>query len=136
MGQRKWGNSLPCSMGWGRHNVNTMGAESVSCSVMSHSLRSNGLRLLCPWNSPGMNTGVGSHPLLPGIFLSQGWNLGPPACRWILYCLSYKLSSLGKTQGTFSQSKHPKGVFMAHFAKALKNSPQILPHCCRRLNHL
>ena len=24
--------------------------------------------LLCPWNSPNKNTGVGSHSLLPGIF--------------------------------------------------------------------
>ena len=31
MRQRKWGNSLPCSVGWGRHNVNTVGAGSVSC---------------------------------------------------------------------------------------------------------
>ena len=32
-------------------------------------------RLLCPWHSPGKNTGVGSHSLLQGIFLSQGSNL-------------------------------------------------------------
>ena len=33
-------------------------------SVVSSSLQSHGLwptRLLCPWNSPGKNTGVGSH---------------------------------------------------------------------------
>ena len=30
-------------------------------------------RLLCPWNSPGKNTGVGSHSLLQGIFPTQGW---------------------------------------------------------------
>ena len=30
---------------------------------------------LCPWNSPGKNTGVGCHFLLQGIFLSQGSNL-------------------------------------------------------------
>ena len=29
-------------------------------------------RLLCPWNSPGKNTGVGSHSLLQGIFPTQG----------------------------------------------------------------
>ena len=29
-------------------------------------------RLLCPWNSPGKNTGVGSHSLLLGIFQTQG----------------------------------------------------------------
>ena len=27
-------------------------------------------RLLCPWNSPGKNTGVGLHSLLQGIFLT------------------------------------------------------------------
>ena len=31
--------------------------------------------LLCPWDSPGNNTGVGSHALLQGIFLTQGSNL-------------------------------------------------------------
>ena len=31
--------------------------------------------LLCPWDSPGKNTGVGCHALLQGIFLTQGSNL-------------------------------------------------------------
>ena len=31
-------------------------------------------RLLCPWDSPGKNTGVGCHALLHGIFLTQGSN--------------------------------------------------------------
>ena len=41
------------------------------CSVVSDSLRPHGLqpvRLLCPWDSPGKNTGVGCHVLLQGIF--------------------------------------------------------------------
>ena len=45
---------------------------------MSNSLQPCGLwptRLLCPWNSPGKNTGVGSPSLLQGIFLIQGSNL-------------------------------------------------------------
>ena len=49
-----------------------------SHSAVSDSLRPHGLqpiRLLCPWNSLGKNTGVGSHFLLPGIFLIQGSNL-------------------------------------------------------------
>ena len=29
-------------------------------------------RLLCPWDSPGKNTGVGCHALLQGLFLTQG----------------------------------------------------------------
>ena len=31
-------------------------------------------RLLCPWDSPGKNTGVGYHALLQGIFPTQGLN--------------------------------------------------------------
>ena len=31
-------------------------------------------RLLCPWDSPGKNTGVGCHALLQGTFLTQGSN--------------------------------------------------------------
>ena len=44
---------------------------------MPSSLRPHGLkpsRLLCPWDSPGKNTGVGCHALLQGIFLTQGSN--------------------------------------------------------------
>ena len=46
-------------------------------SVTSNSLRLYGLvpaSLLCPWDSPGKNTGVGSHFLLQGIFPTQGSN--------------------------------------------------------------
>ena len=46
--------------------------------------------LLCPWNSPGKNTGVGSHSLLQRIFLTQGSNLGLLHCRQILYSLSHQ----------------------------------------------
>ena len=45
---------------------------------MSESVRPHGLwsaRLLCPWDSPGKNTGVGCHFLLQGIFPTQGSNL-------------------------------------------------------------
>ena len=47
-------------------------------------------RLLCSWNSPGKNTGVGSHSLLQGIFLTWAGspNLSLLHYRWILYHLS------------------------------------------------
>ena len=32
------------------------------------------LRLRCPWDFPGKNTGVGRHVLLQGIFPTQGWS--------------------------------------------------------------
>ena len=51
-------------------------------------------RLLCPKNSPGKNTRVGSCSLLQGIFQTQGLNLGLLHCRWILYCLSHQGSIL------------------------------------------
>ena len=41
-------------------------------------------RFLCPWDSPGKNTGVDSHFLLHGIFLTQGLNLGLLHCRQTL----------------------------------------------------
>ena len=43
----------------------------VSRSVVFDSLQPHGVqptRLLCPWNSPGKNTGVGSHSLLQDVF--------------------------------------------------------------------
>ena len=47
-------------------------------------------RLLCPWDSPGKNTGVGCHFLLQGIFLIQGLNPGLLHSRQILDQLSHQ----------------------------------------------
>ena len=64
---------------------------TVLCCVtsgMSGSLQPHGLqtaRLLCPWDSPGKNTGVGCHALLQGIFLSQVLNPCLLHYRRILY---------------------------------------------------
>ena len=65
--------------------------KNVSCSVVSGSSQPHGLwpcRLLCPWNSPGKNTGVGCHSLLQGIFPTQGSNPGFLHGRQIPYHLS------------------------------------------------
>ena len=47
-------------------------------------------RLLCPWNSPGKSTGVGSLSLLQGVFPTQGLNPGLLHRGQILYQLSHK----------------------------------------------
>ena len=47
-------------------------------------------RLLCPWDFPGKNTGVGGHSHSQGIFLTQGWNPGLLHCRQILDHLSHE----------------------------------------------
>ena len=65
----------------------TLKRKNESCSVVSDSLQ---WTLYSPWNSPGQNTGVGSHSLLWGIFPAQGLNPGFPHCRQILYQLSHK----------------------------------------------
>ena len=47
-------------------------------SVVSDSFQPHGqypTRLLCPWDSPGKNTGVGCRFLLQGVFPIQGSNL-------------------------------------------------------------
>ena len=62
----------------------------LSCSVVSDSLQSH--ELYSPWNSPVLNTGVGSLSLLQGIFPTQGLNPGLPHCRRILYQMSHKES--------------------------------------------
>ena len=60
-----------------------------SCpTVRPHRLQPT--RLLCPWNSPGKNTGVGSHSLLQGIFPIQGLNPGLLCFRQIVYHLSHQ----------------------------------------------
>ena len=71
--------------------------KSVNHSAVSNSLRPHGLgpvSLLCPWNSPGKNTGVGSHSLLQGVLPDPGieaWSLAlqedsllsePPGKPW------------------------------------------------------
>ena len=74
------------------HDVITYMCTSTH-SVVSKSWKAYGLwpaRLLCPWNSPGRNTGVGSHSLLQGIFPTQGSNPGIPQCRQVFYQLSHQ----------------------------------------------
>ena len=60
---------------------------TCACSVMSDFLWSYGLwpsRLLCPWDSPGKNTGVGCHFLLwflPYSDMNQPWVYMCPPSR-------------------------------------------------------
>ena len=72
--------------------------EMIASVSLSHSVTSDSLwphklqstRLLCPWNSPGKNTGVGFHTFLQGIFPTRGWNLGLPNYGQNFYHLSHQ----------------------------------------------
>ena len=69
---------------------NSMLVYLLSCVQL---LQVHGLqpaRLLCPWDFPGKNTGVGCHFLLQGIFPTQRSNTGLLHCRLILYQLSHQ----------------------------------------------
>ena len=48
---------------------------------------------LYTWNSPGKNTGVGSHSLLQGTFPTQGLKMGLLHCRQIFNHLSHQSES-------------------------------------------
>ena len=92
---RWWTGSQPCLapsspsvkwVGWrirGRRSKDhihldfIIGAKSLQSCLILHDLVDCRLLspLLCPWDSPGKDTGVGGHALLQGIFLTQAWNL-------------------------------------------------------------
>ena len=52
--------------------------------------------LLCPWDSPGKSTRVGSHSLHQRIFLTQGLNYHLLHFRQILHHLSHQESPFSK----------------------------------------
>ena len=54
-------------------------SQSESRSVAFTSLQPHGL--YSPWNSPGQNSGMGSHFLFQGVFSTQGSNQGLLHCR-------------------------------------------------------
>jgi len=65
---------------------NCMRAKSLqSCPTLCDPHGLQPTRLLCPWDTPGKNTGVGCHALLQGIFPTQGSNPGLLGRRILYY---------------------------------------------------
>ena len=81
----KWSNSIPLEFVW----VLWVNNRIVLCSVVPlfltiwDPIEGSLPGLLCSWNFPGKNAGVGCHVLVQGIFLTHGWmeaaSLEPPA---------------------------------------------------------
>ena len=102
-------------------------------SVMPDSLQSHRPQptsLLCPWGSPGKNTGVGCHAVLQGIFLTlrklQGLNLR------LLCLLHWQASSLQlQPPENWSGLPSPSPVVPLN-----QGSSPDLPHCRWILYHL
>ena len=112
--EKEWNNAS-----WSNTDGPMKVKESVSHSVVSNFLWPQGLyptRLLCPWDSPGKNAGVGCHFLPQGIFLTQGLNLDLLQCRQILYHLSlwespslWESSSHTVLQMAWTMGRHSDG---------------------------
>ena len=64
-------------------------------------------RLLCPWNSPGQNSQVGSYSLLQEIFPIQGLNPGLPHHRQFLYRMSHQVLTKNGLSPHSQQGQHP-----------------------------
>ena len=58
----------PALEAWSLNHWTTREVSCVCVCMYAWSFAS----LLCPWDSPGKNTGVGGHFLLHGVFLTQG----------------------------------------------------------------
>ena len=90
------------------------------------------IRLLCPWGSPGKNSGVGCYFLLQGIFLTQGSNPGIPHSRQTLYRLSHK----GIKDKLFRYCKVPGLLFLPRICIIMKWSDRGLKRvqwiCCNK----
>ena len=96
-----------------------MEGEVVVVQLLSHVqlLQSHGLqpaRLLCPWDFPGKNFGVGNTFFLEGIFPTQGSNLHLLHGRWILYCRATR-EAQGRDEAQFKGQ-----TFACVFLKSLK----------------
>ena len=112
----------------------------LSHRVVSDSLRQCGLwptRLLCSWDFPGKNTGVGSHFLLQGIFPTKGSNphlLCLLHCRQILYPLSYLIATNSSERWQRWQLREPwlpLGIWMNLFGLRLNKMRRKGGEQCR-----
>ena len=76
MGLRQCGHGWVCTHEYTHTCKRDNQYEPALCSSTSHSARPCGLspaRLLCPWDSPGKNAGVGGHALLRGSSRPRDW---------------------------------------------------------------
>ena len=66
--------------------------ESLCCVWLFMTPWTVPARLLCPWNSPGKNTGMSCHSFLQGIFPTQGSNPGLSHCSFFIVWITREVS--------------------------------------------
>ena len=85
---------------------------TLLCSTLCNPMNCSPVRLLCPWNFPGKNTGVSCHSLLWRIFPTQGSKPGLLHCRQILCHLNHQKLPISSQPwafihcGTFSTAEY------------------------------
>ena len=117
----------------------------MSCSLWSHGLQP--ARLLCPWNSPGKNTGVGCHFFLQGNFLTQGLNCLSHQGSWEMsqikhhkvQCLHLASCKLWHSSNFFSSCRDPWDLSPASVNLKMQKILQSFDwgrDCCREKANL
>ena len=111
------------------------GLSTQLCPLLPCTLMALISRLFCRSDSPGKSTGVCSHSLLQGIFLTQGLNQCLLLCRQILYHLSQqgspqkfqayvKILKIKKLQNRKSKKQENFASFSEKL-KGLESSPSL-----------
>ena len=126
-------------------NVSSLGAckqlalcVCVSCSVVFDTLQLQRLqptRLLCPWDSPGKNTGMDCHSLLQRIFSTQGLNPSLTHCRQVLHqmtALNTRVAKETKERWVYKLAKGKKPVMYCYILVSGKESgaTEAAQHAC------
>ena len=96
--------------------MNCLCAQSLSCVQLLAMPWRQPSQLLCPWEFPGKNAGVGFHLLLQEIFLTQELNL----CLLHWQVDSLPLSHLGSPFMNYYVPNHP-AVLLIHYC--VQSSP-------------
>ena len=83
-------------------------------------------RLLCPWDFPGKNTGVGCYALLQEISLIQDWT--PISCVFCIAGGFFTTESLGKLKvmefvfkNFLTKKSYALFIMLVNFSKHLRN---------------
>ena len=96
------------------------------CDPMDCTAPATPPRLLCPWDSPGKNTGVGCHALLQGIFLSQA----SPALARAFFTTSTTWEAPVHVGVCINHLLRPSGKCLKCSAQNYLKACQVLCCCC------
>ena len=95
-------------------------------------------RLLCPWDFPGKNSGVGCHFLFQGIFPTQGLNLGLLLGLLHWQADSLPLNHLGSPLLSWRMNRPEVGYVVCNLTKSMAaklfSPPSIQKHTQRHIH--